>query len=469
MKRTLLILAALLLAPAAWAGTPCTAGTDCYCDRVEDSGDAIYDANLILCEDWEAPTLYYVGTCTNDASRNCVVDGDCVNPGTCDDTAWIGDGAPYYGPWWDATGSFGPYDRGNNSYFTNVYNDASAGSICRWATGEPGGTPVHGQNCDSGGTKCRNNSWTSPDRYGNDRACNAILQDGDFDNELALQPEPSGASDGGSGAFDGLQSVGWRNGPEVESGPSGIQGEYNFTAVTEYGITKAWTYSTNADDGGLPTGPGLFCAAWKHNEFIGPASGGPAAVSHDAPTGLPKGLDDDTPYWVRFQYDESGSFSACESAMASATMNVGTYSCGDSRLNLFPDNALYTWSNNFDMSEWHCVRAHAQGYGRAFGSGGFDFKLWHDGVLIIDLANFDGTMLRNSVNNMKWNNFANTNQGLSECNGGEVTTKTIYRYEDNFHFTEGEPVSCAQIGFGSPTPPPEPTLRGVMVPAGLTY
>jgi hypothetical protein len=75
------LLAAVLgiLMPAVGVAAPCTPGVDCYCDKVR--GGGLNDPQLLFCEDFEAPTLYQ-------------------NTG-------VGNGAPYYGPWYDATGHDG--------------------------------------------------------------------------------------------------------------------------------------------------------------------------------------------------------------------------------------------------------------------------------------------------------------------------------------------------------------------------
>jgi len=80
------------------------------------------------------------------------------------------------------------------------------------------------------------------------------------------------------------------------------------------------------------------------------------------------------------------------------------------------------------------------------------WKLWHNGVLIVDIEGIDGRALgRQSYKNFTWNSYANYNQ-----EPGQSTTRTTYRYEDNVHIRQGEPVSCQQIGFTSLTPPPPP-------------
>lgn len=442
------LLLALHLSAPAQAGRPCAKGVDCYCDRVRNAADAYHDPAVLLCEDWEAPTLYYAGTCTNDGTRYCNRDSDCQSPGRCDDTALVGAGAPFYGPPFDASGGMGGYDRGFNSYFYNKYGDADAGG-CYFPAGQPS-SPRHGQPCDFFDDHCRNSHWTGDDRWGgNSSACVAFIRDGEFADELSRNPEPSNAADGGAGAFDGHMSVGWRNPP---GRPAGIVGKASWQTVTEIGITKAWGYSTNAGDAGLEGG--LFCAAWKHNEFMGPASGSPASIAHDALTGLPKYLRDETPYWLRFQYNGT-SQSQCQAALASTTINKGELSCNSGRLDVMPSAADYKQSNDFPFGTWGCARSHVQGYG----SPNFSVRLWHDEELIIDFSGFDGRLLRSGVNSMKWNNYSNANQGLNEC-GPNRSTEAVYRYEDNVHITAGPPVSCEQIGFGNlvagPPPPPPP-------------
>ncbi len=50
--------AALFAADAAGAA-PCTAGQNCYCDRVQNPQDALYDPNVLFCEDFEDPSLNF--------------------------------------------------------------------------------------------------------------------------------------------------------------------------------------------------------------------------------------------------------------------------------------------------------------------------------------------------------------------------------------------------------------------------
>src|SRR5262245_22345769 len=66
----------------------CTKGVNCYCDRVK--GGDLNDPALLMCEDFEAPTLL--------------------------STTGVGNGPPYYGPVYD-----GGSNRGANWYWTQKY------------------------------------------------------------------------------------------------------------------------------------------------------------------------------------------------------------------------------------------------------------------------------------------------------------------------------------------------------------
>src|SRR5262245_12054173 len=114
MKGTRAIFPAVLLAavlgilvPAAGVTAPCTPGTDCYCDKVRNKADPLFDSALLFCEDFEAPTLYQ-------------------NTG-------VGNGAPYFGPWYDASGQTG--NRGNNSYWNKRYGNGTSDHL--FSQGEP--------------------------------------------------------------------------------------------------------------------------------------------------------------------------------------------------------------------------------------------------------------------------------------------------------------------------------------------
>ena len=47
---------ALIITWAPRAEATCTKGTNCYCDRVK--GGSLNDPNVLLCEDFDTPSLY---------------------------------------------------------------------------------------------------------------------------------------------------------------------------------------------------------------------------------------------------------------------------------------------------------------------------------------------------------------------------------------------------------------------------
>jgi|CXWL01.1.fsa_nt_gi hypothetical protein len=104
----------LFINPDIGYAAPCTPGTNCYCDKVK--GGAFNDPSVLLCEDFEAPTLIN-------------------NQG-------VGNGAPYYGPWYDDSGQVG--NRGVNSYWNRKYSNGVNGFL--FSTGQPA-SPMFGSPC----------------------------------------------------------------------------------------------------------------------------------------------------------------------------------------------------------------------------------------------------------------------------------------------------------------------------------
>ena len=91
-----ILLAVLIFSPGLVLAAPCTRGVNCYCDKVKPGGP-LADPQLLLCEDFEAPTLH--------------------------DDVGFGNGAPDFGPPYDDTGS--PGWRGFNGYWHRTYGDMS--------------------------------------------------------------------------------------------------------------------------------------------------------------------------------------------------------------------------------------------------------------------------------------------------------------------------------------------------------
>jgi hypothetical protein len=424
----LLLGSATLLVPRSAAAASCTKGVNCYCDRVQ-SGD-LRDTALLFCEDFEAPTL-----------RN--------NQG-------VGNGAPYYGPWHDDSGQ--PGNRGVNSYWNRKYGNGVSSHL--FASGQPS-SPASGSPCGYAlcvGTKVWDtlNRW-SANAYG---PLVAILsQASEFSAEVSSLRPPTNAAGGASGVFDGNASLAFRVPPGETHG---IAGEARFSTTRNIGYTAALAYPINSMTSGI-WGTSSASASWKHNEWTtvyNPNSGFDGLFAFYNQAGRTT-----MPFAGFIGSFRDQNYTNCSSIVAT----VGSASCIGSNLGI---NwvAAYNQPVDWPFGTWGCVR----GYLENAGLSNMRMRIWFQGPtmtserLILDFT-ANGTQLDNKsgYNGMKWNAYANTNQG-----GGYVpTTQTTYRYEDNTHVRAGMPVSCAQIGFGGAssgassgvdvTPPAAPTSLGV--------
>jgi len=387
------------------AGQPCTDGVDCYCDCVRgpNRGDGFtnsvcatknvrVDPAALVCEDFEAATL------TQDVGRG-------VTSGT-------------YGPWYDDTGYAG--NRGNNAYWSRTYGPPD--SACSWHSPNPV-NPQRGTPCAFG--TCYGGEWISGDLWGaNAFACMDVMRNGNFDDEVPTNTEPT-LPGGGSGVFDGLQIMAHR----VGTSTAGTHGTKSFPGpVTTIGFTGALAYPRDVLESRIWNAP------WKDNQFENSTE-----HWHRGSTGAGS-KPDDLPY-MPFR------FGNCAAALAGARVLVGVAQCNSVGLQVGPGDA-YSQPRDFPFGTWGCSQAYMSG----MDTSNMTWKLWHNGVLIVDIEGIDGRALgRQSYKNFTWNSYANYNQ-----EPGQSTTRTTYRYEDNVHIRQGEPVSCQQIGFTSLTPPPPP-------------
>jgi hypothetical protein len=393
-----LVAAALVLAAETHAQSP---DPNSYCGRVT-------DANLLMCEDFEARTLH-----------------DDVN---------VGGSGPLWGPWYDATGFTGA--RGFNSYWTRTYGSSVSG--CAWTQGSPS-SPIKGSTCSHG--TCFPAEWRADNLWqGNHTACIDIVRNGEFDDEVAGLASP--VKPGGTGVFAGLQSMAHRIGA---GRMAGILGTRPFgRRVRTFGVTMAVAYAANSQSAGIWNSP------WKHNEW-GEAEKDGIFLFHNEAT-----LTDQDPFQQFAFMDQSISNRAalCASAVANATIRRGDLSCAhDVALYFRADPTVYRRSRDWPLGTWGCVRGHFENWGTTNTS----VKIWFNDVLVIDFSGLNGSFLhaRNGYDALVMNAYSNANQP-----GGLPTTATTYRYEDNIHITAGPPVSCAAIGFGSGgtgTPPSNPT------------
>lgn len=414
----------------------CTDGVNCYCDTVADSGHANYDPNVLMCEDFDAPSLYdYTG-------------------------ATEGDTSPGYGPWTDdgagnqGTGCTGSRNTGTNSYWVQTYTAQSDG--VKWASGD--GYPLNPDiGCTCGLAECDGPSaWSPNDELGSNAHVGAIggIRTGDFVNAAPSNSDPEGNCEGGSGHFCGNASIYFR----IANGETaGILGNAQWTRTTEIGLTMAM----GIPDRGLVT-PGLLTDAnWKFHEWGSNLDGAFffGQSGHAAGGEFPFGS---------FTF-ANVTTATCQGWADGATVSRGKLSCPDDGGG--NTNGIY-WEPDLDGGEtwydrdtdhsglgsdhsagwpwgtWACLRAHYTG----IGTSNTTIKQWIQGpndtqeILVIDITGLDTSSTgMNSggagYQSMDWNIYANQNQD------GAPTSEVSGRYEDNIHITNGTAVPCSQIGF----------------------
>jgi hypothetical protein len=404
-----ILLFALIVAvlPRLSEAAPCTKGVDCYCDKVQ-SG-SLNDPQLLMCEDFEAPTLR-------------------LNQG-------YGNGAPYYGPPYDDSDKSFAFNRGSNSYWFKRFAYGTQGSHI--SPGTPA-SPKLGITCGDTGdrlgyTLCYGHKiWHPTDLWqGNSGARIAILTDNDFGAEVPSIKPPTGKAGGGAGAFDGAASYGARTIPGVEGG---FAGGRSWSAQRNIGITEAVAYPNNIQTSGIVNGP------WKGNEW-GPHDHG-MFMFHDG-----GGLTSTFPFYGFFFQTSLGNTTACNAALAGATISAGTFNCNGNGVTWRPTN--YNRATDWPLGTWACVR----GYYQNIGLSNMAWKITFTGPsgvekTVTQISNFNGTILNvgSGMTGFAFDNYANVNNGYPEST---PTNQVTFRYEDNIHIRAGAPVSCAQIGFGA--------------------
>jgi len=415
---TILLLGALVVLVVACGGgtervssgsARCTPGTDCYCDRVK--GGSLSDPQLLFCEDFEAPTLI-------------------SNTG-------FADGTPYYGPWYDDTGDIG--NRGANSYWNNVYGNGVNSFL--FSLGQPS-SPALGTACTAYSLCVGMKVWDSADRWDANSYTPLTAfytQDSHFTEEDATLTAPTNGAYGGDGVFDGNASLVQRI-PVGET--HGIAGQAALASGTRnIGLTMAIAYPVNSLSSGI-WGTSSVPAAWKHNEWgtvYNPDSGFDGLFIFYNQIGPRSGI----PFSGFLGSFLDQNYTNC----ASIVPLVGNAECIGQGLGIYWNTpANYNQPTDWPFGTWGCVR----GYLENAGLPNMRMRVWFQGPnmtgerLIIDFT-ANGTQLDNKdgYSDMKWNAYANTNQG----EGYVATTALTFRYEDNVHARAGMPVSCAQIGF----------------------
>jgi hypothetical protein len=283
--------------------------------------------------------------------------------------------------------------------------------------------------------------WDAVNRWGGNAygpQLAILTQPSQFSAELSTIRPPTNASGGATGVFDGNASLGYR----IAAGNThGIAGEARFSATRTIGYTAAIAYPNNSLTSGI-WGTTSVPGAWKHNEWTtvyNPNSGFDGLFAFYNQAGPRTGI----PFAGFIGSFQDQNYTNCGSIVAAA----GSASCINGNLGIqWNSPANYSQPTDWPFGSWGCIR----GFIENAGLSNMRMRVWFQGPnmtnerLIIDFT-ANGTQLdnKNGYGGMKWNAYANTNQGM----GYISTTQLTFRYEDNTHVRAGAPVSCAQIGF----------------------
>lgn len=378
-------------------GGGCTDGVDCFCDTAP--------AN-IFCEDFENASLY--------------------EPGSAN-------------PWHKSPSGNSPY-RGGDSFWTNTYGSTGA---AWWSNGTPA-SPYLGSTC--GYSVCGLKEYCSAaqgegqnDCFGpgtNTSTAIDIQRAGDFNAQVGTL-----TLIGGSGDSADVGSGNTHYAARTPPGNTvGIHGYANWSGgnYTTIGMTKAHAYSSNMASISLCDDP------WKHDEFEGSTSDPGGYYENFGVGNTGRRGYDGTSCGGGFPYSpimfHAGSESACDAAVAAATISVGEADCNSQALRIGPGSGVYTQSTDFPFGSWACMQAYITG----MGTSNLTYQIWHNETLIFSMTNFDGTVLKNTnYRGFFFNNYSNANQGSGE----DPNTADGYRYADNIIIVNSSPVACSAIGF----------------------
>lgn len=392
----------------------CTDGVDCLCDTLSPT------STLLFCEDFESVALY-----------ENVEDG-----------------------WPDGEDLGGTWNRGGDSYWENRFGNGDGGLF-----NSSDGAPTLGTACGFGGFGCTGQKeWCSSaqgslagvgaDCWGPNSNTGAridIQRSGDFDAEVTDL-----ALTGGIGVTADILAGNQHLAQRLPAGDfAGKHGDIHLktggdgnpingtTAVTEVGITMLLAYSSNI--GTEPDNPiGLFGGTyqWKHDEWY---NSNDAYGEHWNLGNVGCGDVSDFPYrpfmWISSQ-------SACNTALAGATVSVGSADCSSAALRMCSTTA-YDRATDFPFGTVHCHQAHISG----LGSASMSLELKHDGVTVFKMDGFDAAsaLVNQQYRKILWNAYSNRNEdGDGTTND---TDEAMYRYEDNIVIVNGPPEPCSAIGF----------------------
>jgi len=450
---------------ACWANTSCRDAAG-HSDPVSTVDGIPIDTARRKCEDWEAPTLRFRGTCSGDASKYCISDADCTGFGTCSAQWDNNTSAPLYGPPFATSGGSG--FRGFGGYYLQTYPGSTGGHAQGWSNLTPA-TPTYGNTCNVtgiGDETCYFGVWSPGNPWQLSKPnglaiFNTPYDNGVWNNEEATLPANGPlCPDASRGNCDDRQLGAYRIGPG--------QGSYfdsglNFPeggAVTRLGYTTIIGYSSTFQHSGATCDDATLdqCAigggwaAFKHMEW-GPFQNFFMGAQRGSNTIAPM---------VGFFWRASGI--GIDYQCSGAAASTGFVDCIPGNGGVLYFGALsgnYNRNTNFAWDTLHCVQVDSV-YSTNPNQGGThdgQVKMYLDGIKLVDATGIDtgGT----SISTVSMDVYMNLNNNpcnisaLGDSGGGTLchTVDTAYRYEDNIHIRQGPPAPCPEMFLtAAPTP-----------------
>ena len=228
--------------------------------------------------------------------------------------------------------------------------------------------------------------------------------------------------------------------PLVNGNPDWQSGGHHGTAkldrpVKTFGVTRAMLTTSNVDEIGV---------AWKDDQWTENNFGvwgtvNPISLSQTPiqPCTTPAGGWDMYPF-AGTVWNWGGT--------KSTYTEVEGHGCDTGKLKFYPDPSTYTPPS---ANTWVCQQFAYTNWGEE----DMRFRYWQDGSLLVDLQNIDATSAASDVDldgmdEFTFNNYFNgVSSGFNDGNLGYRGTTYSGRLKDNIVVKEGEPVSCAEIGF----------------------
>ena len=246
--------------------------------------------------------------------------------------------------------------------------------------------------------------------------------------------------------FEGTSALAFRYRQNVAAG---IMGKATFAGGNhhDFGVTMAWKVTTNYltphDPGG--NGPGA-----KTDEF---------------------GVSDSCILGCSTSNAQAGRtafpFAGVTKPMGSSpnpTIIRGRGEWGGDGYRFAPNPADYDQTRDWPKGTWACYQVKWTGWGTSNAT----MTYWMNGREILNMTNYNMSSMsnnQNGVGSFSWNNYYN---GADGTGSGYTGATLAHRLEDNIVVTNGDPVSCATIGFNgvSEPPPPPPAGGGTPPPLG---